>query len=1201
MKRRTVNSLIAAFLSMMISFLVVGGAINQPSVLAEETTETSAQNKDISREEMNLFCGYNVTGGVSLMESGSIPKNYPIIDPKSDYIDHINCYYESGSQSVKNFSGSSLQEVENQFAMSIMSGNYGKIYCVDMNLDAQFNLNKRTDTVYAEYYELWTQQIYRYQYTVDLDKYEIRNYLSENFKEDLYAVNSKEDAVKLFNKYGTHLSTGYSYGGIMNITNYQTTSESTVDFSQGTDLSTKVSAVVGAYGGGSSLSFSEKYADMENTSTSSSTYSYFSYGGTAVAGLTIDNLFNYNFSYDGSGKYEYGRWVDSINEDSQLAIIGIPNGSEMIPLWDLLDPTSNPQIRDYLVDAYTEMCGDKYDEYLASFPSIERTQKVEEVNTDSMTPSAKGAYIQTPNGYYYYVPNVDFAKEHNEVHPDEYIYLDLTDFDAEDYDYDSSQGCEVIDKKQGVFKVTGKPGDTFTVKFSTNGKETTLLSVDIKLCNGFEGGVGSSSYPFLIANSTQFSKLGSSTKKDAHYMLVSDIDFAGKSIEQLGSFSGTFDGNYCTISNFIIKGDSSSFGIFKSVNNDGVIKNLSVEKAGTACKKSDFDSKVEKLEDMSTEKIGIICGENNGVIEDCYFSDVYIYVASTKENRTKDTSITAGTIAGVNKNTISNCMVKDCSVFAVSVDKGRSNKNSMYLYVGALVGEMDSGKVENCVVSLNKDCLIEARTGNNNEINVIKDDNEISTFASGLIGYCKKNSNATIQNVFVSIDNKNVICVKNENFGKIKSNPDTYHHLSAIAVISADDNPTIQDCYGYCDDDSFVCITVGDKDGDNTDKKSHDEFVGNTIKKSQLSQGTYNDIKLPEGVFEYTSSEIVHLLSKEKADYIRLTIDTSDSEMKQTYIVDDMFTMKGLDLSYVVNDEEQNDRLLVFELELIKNGTISIDTISRFDETGDSIYSVKISAYSKEVVMPDSKSIVVSDNAIDSFIMNSNCEEPIYLDSIETYLNSWSTDDVTITAVMANGNKVDITSDSEEISDGSFVVLTKPESIIGGYNTIKVKYVTSNYEVTTEYGIDVTEREVEKIEIEKEPSKLEYNVGDKITLSNLSDMVVRVYYTDGFSKTLDSFEDIELIGDTVVAGENTIWITYDGYSKKDSIKVTGLYVEPEINDETSEGKNSNIGIVITSVIVVLLGGGAVWFFYNKKKKNSNSKSKAKQEEDLNKK
>ena len=386
----------------LTSVLISSIGIN--TVLADETTNSDAHqtNNNLSTEAKNLYYGYNITGGKSLMEADAIPKVHPIIDLNSDYPIVWNDF--SGEQENRYFHSSSFRELEKDFSLYVVDGTEAQIYYISANLDVAFNIDKKVSNIYSEYYEMYSCRIEKGSYVVhNLETSDIRKYLAPKFVEDINNIKSVADAEAFYNKYGTHLSTGYKYGGLMNITNYKTTSDSSVQLSQGLSLDTKISGAIANANAGKSISLSEMYGSTETTSETTSTYNFKAYGGEAVAGVNIDSLFTYNSSITGNGKYEYGRWVDSINEGTNLAIIGVANGCGLIPLWDLLDSSADPSIRTYLINAYVEICGDKYEEYMNMYPTMNRSISDQRSTGDTSAPVVDGAFVMTKNQYLYYL------------------------------------------------------------------------------------------------------------------------------------------------------------------------------------------------------------------------------------------------------------------------------------------------------------------------------------------------------------------------------------------------------------------------------------------------------------------------------------------------------------------------------------------------------------------------------------------------------------------------------------------------------------------------------------------------------------------------------------------------------------------------------------------------------------------------------
>lgn len=142
-----------------------------------------------------------------------------------------------------------------------------------------------------------------------------------------------------------------------------------------------------------------------------------------------------------------------------------------------------------------------------------------------------------------------------------------------------------------------------------------------------------------IASPEQFADFASkcfidSWSKDKYVSLKTDIDLAGTEINSIPVFNGIFDGVGHTISGFDCQGDGYVVGLFRYVEREGVIQNLTL--------KGDITSENEQ------ECIGSIAGINHGTIKNCTFQ-------GTVSGRD-----TVGGIAGINERTgiIAGCSVK---------------------------------------------------------------------------------------------------------------------------------------------------------------------------------------------------------------------------------------------------------------------------------------------------------------------------------------------------------------------------------------------------------------------------------------------------------------------------------------------------------------------------------------------------------------
>ncbi len=115
--------------------------------------------------------------------------------------------------------------------------------------------------------------------------------------------------------------------------------------------------------------------------------------------------------------------------------------------------------------------------------------------------------------------------------------------------------------------------------------------------------------------------------------LEADIDLADSDFQMIPVFAGTFDGGGHTISGFHDVGDGYVGGLFRYIEQSGVVKNLNLK------------GSVEGTEEK--ECIGSICGVNYGTIQNCSFEGTI---------RGRDT---VGGIAGINE---FSGLITDCSI-----------------------------------------------------------------------------------------------------------------------------------------------------------------------------------------------------------------------------------------------------------------------------------------------------------------------------------------------------------------------------------------------------------------------------------------------------------------------------------------------------------------------------------------------------------
>ncbi len=203
----------------------------------------------------------------------------------------------------------------------------------------------------------------------------------------------------------------------------------------------------------------------------------------------------------------------------------------------------------------------------------------------------------------------------------------------------------------------------------------------------FSGGTGEPNNPYLILTAAELNHIGHNQRlMGRHFRLINDIDLTGTEFFIIGNnvfpFTGTFDGNGKTVSNFIYRStNQDETGFFTFVNNmQSQIKDLYLK-----------DSCIEA---ETADKVGTLVGElAEGTISDCH---VELCNISGKRY--------VGGLVGFNRNgTILNCTSSG------SVSGGGQGSFLGSGYVGGLVGS-NSGIIYNCtsassVISGNDDAV----------------------------------------------------------------------------------------------------------------------------------------------------------------------------------------------------------------------------------------------------------------------------------------------------------------------------------------------------------------------------------------------------------------------------------------------------------------------------------------------------------------
>lgn len=196
------------------------------------------------------------------------------------------------------------------------------------------------------------------------------------------------------------------------------------------------------------------------------------------------------------------------------------------------------------------------------------------------------------------------------------------------------------------------------------------------------------------------------------YQLKNDIDCHGKTPDGWGAineFSGTFDGNYHSITNIkysyaSTKKSNQSLGMVK--NNCGTIKNLAIED-------SVFDVTITCSDDATGAEFyfGVLAGKQgdysntDGVIDNCRIINVYADIDIYSDTEKYDEGrLYVGGCVGYNYGIIRNCEVysddyskNEGSMIDVEFES-KTNDKELYIFLAGITGGNYSGDVTSCIV-----------------------------------------------------------------------------------------------------------------------------------------------------------------------------------------------------------------------------------------------------------------------------------------------------------------------------------------------------------------------------------------------------------------------------------------------------------------------------------------------------------------------
>lgn len=1016
MKLKSLIKKIYVFLNLVIfAFLFICCNIKYGTVSAE------LNDNEINSEFINNFrYGYDVTAGRSLSDGGLI-KTAPILKPISDDLYQYITKTNSSKTEAKNFISSNAVSAARQSSSLLNAGITAKISFVNLDVDAAFNTSSSFSSVYEERYEIYYEKITRFNYQIE-DSVNLKYYVTDEFERDLYAISDENEAKIMLQKYGTHYFTGYEFGGLMQITNYQASDSSSIDLSQSLDLSAKISASAATLGGGVNFNFSEQYTQQENNAHQYSAYSCLAYGGNAVSGMTLDHLFTYNPSYvDGKGSYEYGRWVTSVNEEKNLAIMGVPSTARNIPLWDFLDDrVGSAKIKNYLHSAYIKMCGDKYTEYLEKYPTSSRTIEDEALVSGS---------VDVLGYSYTYKDNTVYKEDNNStgvynVNSGSVIDMNFVEVDTinpitkEWKIIEGTQIATVIDNQNGKFRVldSAPKGMTFTVGLYDNDQliyNRTFTVIDSK----FSGGDGSKNSPYLISNINDYLLLCRETSLwGLNYRVTNNIDFDGLEISSIGEvnnpFTGTFDGNYCKLSNIVLKeGKQESIGLFAY--NKGTIKNV-------------FINNIELRKDDSVNRnfkyVGTLVGHNHGNIQNCQVDTITARIKSTITG--SDFTMYFGGLAGYstssaneNKSQISSCSVINIVDVQLIVDTtDGSIKHNSYCYAGGFIGGIDNSIISDSYVK---------------NISKLKPQTKgyfCYSYAGGFIG--QSNANVQVSNSVVG--GTLVLDPATANADSDKDRSTT----SKNSFVVKHDKLNLSNCYAIAFDE----------------EPGHD----NCIVKNVITYESCNT--LSSEVWFSGENGFPELISQSFDTENSIVVD--DTNAKKSFYYGEQFSIAGISLK--VTNKGSSSPIEVNEFKYD-------DSLFKNNELGNHIIKVSALGMNATYQVNVRKIEIVG-------LLIEPVSKQLYAGKVPTL------EDFTFMYILENGELIDIYDKTNGfVNYSNNTIQLVEEELVVGENLVTFKF-GSNTETVV---VDAIENKLVGATITKQPTVTEYYSGDNFNPTNL--------------------------------------------------------------------------------------------------------------------
>lgn len=1144
------------------------------------------RNQNNSYEVLNnptqyIGYGYNVASGKAISEIDSLNLNSPILDVNNASTFNKVKIFTGAKTSYTSNSSKKVSDISESYGSRLSGGIDGQIKCISLDVGAKFNLNKSwsKNLTQSEEYSYYSIYVNNRTVVIQNSLNELRSMLDSNFKEDLYYVKNEIDAQNLFSKYGTHLLTGYTLGGIFEMTNYYAAKSSSYIRETSTSFDAQVNLGLSAVSANADFSFSNNFGTKDNNENAVNNYKCNTYGGHAFPGLTIDQAFSWYETF-GSAGYVYDIWTNSINNGDNLVIVDIPQSSKMIPLWDLLPATKEyTNARQTLLKYYISMCGGAYKDYITLYKDIfsnDHNKESVEETTSNFSEKGFSVFIESnpsqidynnktidenlisKNGSNYYMSTSTNKKEYN-VPANSIISIDYNISSNKDYDLtwslntdnngilNSNAKVALIDNKNGVVSIgpNSKKNSQFTLYAKLNGDIVYSKLFKVSDENYLDED-GSNTNPYLISNESQFlnfakTKFNKDTK-GKHYKLIADLDFKNFDFEPVGynnnddevAFNGFFDGGNHVIKNIHLSQETldnysqSDNGLGLFVKNIGEISNIILTNDDDMSETLNFTNSLSSTLSNAKDSMNDI-----------------------RESKKQISYI--GGIAAQNSTSgsIINCEVNNFKIYNLISEKDiESNKKineqddkARAIHLGGIAG-INTGIIKKCrtidstiVAQIHNKTIQELYIGgitsiNKNENNkytaTIESSLSQSNYISGIYGAYKLNINKEKEDIYAVSEKDEVLSkyihkiqiggiVGYLNSGLIKSS--VCRNYNEGSKLSAEK-------YSFESNEKMYtnsgCI-AGYMDEDAKIEKS---IVYNITKTNKYSRTFFQEFSWSNYVSfktkdDFTKKNISEITDDDKSNFGLMSTGLFCGTVTNTASISDSICLNSTasSLFYLTNDEGNVDLNTIDKKGNVLNTSIvySFDKYNNRSPSNDEDFIKEIEKFDSNFWNISTNSSNPSIEPIFYAINTSDISLSIENAKTEFYINDhFSTGNLKITAT----KNVDNQTESFDVLLYNVDYSNFDSSMIGTY-TIKV----SCYNVDLEYNVNVIRPKINSIYVSKKPQS-KFFANDKFDDSLLDDLEVSCYSNNGVSSKISKDELVIKHEDIISKGDNEITITY---------------------------------------------------------------------------